>query len=270
MDKGEDYRAAPGDAVSATRAGPRGRWRRPGNPGRRRRRPAARAHSTAASSPGWRAGRAAPGGAAFGQFGVAHLEGQGPGRDVQGDPVAAPDQGQRAAGRGLRGGVQDDRPVGGAGHPPVADPHHVADAAQQQLPGQGHIGHFRHARVAARAAVPDDQHGVLVDIQVGVVRHRVVVRGGVEDQGPAPVLEQVRGGCGLLDDRPVRGEVAAQHRGPGPGGLERLGHGLDDVMVPALGAGHVGANPAPVTVIASAFSRPAAASSRITAGSPPA
>ncbi len=101
----------------------------------------------------------------------------------------------------------------------------------------------------------------------GIVRHGVVVLGGVEDQRPAPVLEQVRRGGRLLEHGPARREVAAQHGGPGPGGLQRLGHGLDDLGVPAHGVGHVVAGLEPVTVIASACSSPLSASSRITAGS---
>ena len=50
------------------------------------------------------------------------------GGDVEDDHVAGPDERQRAAGGGLGRDVQDDRPVGGAAHPPVADPDHVPHA----------------------------------------------------------------------------------------------------------------------------------------------
>src|SRR5215475_14820124 len=55
--------------------------------------------------------RRGPGGAAEVEFGVIDLEVQRPGRHVQANDVAGPDERDRAADRRLRRGVQYDSPV---------------------------------------------------------------------------------------------------------------------------------------------------------------
>jgi hypothetical protein len=130
---------------------------------------------------GGRRRRSGPLRAAARELLVGHLEREGAGRDVERDPVAGADQRERAAGGGLGGDVQHDRAVGGAGHPAVADPHHVPYAAVQQLLRQRHVGHLGHAGIALRTAVADDQHGVLVGVEVRIGDNCVVGLLGVED-----------------------------------------------------------------------------------------
>src|SRR5699024_1006081 len=100
--------------------------------------------------------------------------------------------------------------VGGSRHAAVADAHHVAHALFEQLGRQRHVGDLGHAGVALGAAAAQDQHGVGVDVQVGVVDALAEVVDGVEDQCPPAVGEQVRGSGGGLDERAVRGQVPAQ------------------------------------------------------------
>ena len=59
------------------------------------------------------------------------------GRDVEGDRVAGPDQGQRPADMRLGRDVQHARAVTRAAHPGVGDPHHVPHALLQQVVGIG-------------------------------------------------------------------------------------------------------------------------------------
>jgi hypothetical protein len=62
----------------------------------------------------------------------------------------------------------------------------------------------------------------------------VEVLDAVEHHGAPAVAQQVRGGCGRLDDRAGRGEVAAEH---GDSALGNQGGrpGADDLTVPDLG-----------------------------------
>src|SRR5579862_5778978 len=52
---------------------------------------------------------------------------------VEAHEVAGADEGERPPDGGFRRHVEDDRPVGGAGHPRVGNPHHVGHAAAEQL-----------------------------------------------------------------------------------------------------------------------------------------
>ena len=104
----------------------------------------------------------------------------------------------------------------------------------EQLGRQRHVGDLRHARVALGAAAAQHQHRVGVDVEVGVVDPGVQVLDRVEDDGPAAVLQQVRGGGGRLDDGTGRREVAVQDGDPGVG-LQRLGAEPDDLRVPDRG-----------------------------------
>ena len=62
----------------------------------------------------------------------------------------------------------------------------------EQLLRQRQVGDLGHAGVAARAAAAEHQHGVGVDVQVGVVDAGVQVLDRVEDHGPPAVLQQLR------------------------------------------------------------------------------
>ena len=122
-----DGRRRPRLGLSASRGPPRARSRRPGSPGRRRNWPAARARCTGRSSPGVACGA---GGChcARRRSSSSSLTSRVSVRagTSRRDPVAGLHQGQRAARGGLGRDVQHDRAVGGARHPAVADPHHVA------------------------------------------------------------------------------------------------------------------------------------------------
>ena len=85
--------------------------------------------------------------------------------DVDLDHVAGPDQGQRAADRGLGRDVQDAGAVGGAAHPRVGDPHHLAHALLEQLHRQRQHAPFGHAG-AHRAGVLEHQDVVGRDVEI--------------------------------------------------------------------------------------------------------
>jgi len=108
--------------------------------------------------------RRGPRGAAGRELVVWDVEGKRAVRDVERDPVAGADQGQGAADRRLWCHVQEHGAICGAGHPAVANPHDIADAALEQLGGERDVGGLRHAGVALRPAVADDQDRVLVNL----------------------------------------------------------------------------------------------------------
>src|SRR5262249_11306530 len=69
-----------------------------------------------------------PGGAAFCQFRLIHIEIDGARGDIERDLVAILHQRQRAADIGLRRDMEDAGAVAGAAHARIRQPHHVAHA----------------------------------------------------------------------------------------------------------------------------------------------
>src|SRR5580658_1468100 len=168
--------------------------------------------------------------AALSQGPFGHIQRQLAGRDVQRDEVARLDESQRAADERLGSHMQHAGPIARAAHPGVGNPHHVTDALGQQVIGNGQHAVLGHARTALRARVAQHQDGIGRDGQGGIVDPFLHLAVGVEDDGRAAVLDQPRFGGDVLDDRPVGGEVPAQHRHPALGG-QRCIRGPDDIIV---------------------------------------
>src|SRR5580693_408540 len=99
--------------------------------------------------------------------------------------------------------MQYARPVAGAAHPRIGDPHHVADALGQQVVGDGQHAVLGHAGTALRSGVTQDQHRVGGDVQRRVVDAFGQVVVVVEDDRGTGVLEQAPFGGDVLDDRAV-------------------------------------------------------------------
>src|SRR5262249_31392650 len=100
---------------------------------------------------------------------------------------AGADQSEGSTGGRLGGDVQHDGAVGGAAHPTVADPDHVANPLGQQLFRQRQVGDLGHAGGAPRAAAAQHQHPGGVDVAAGVVDAGVEALDGVEDDRVATV-----------------------------------------------------------------------------------
>src|SRR5579862_9210188 len=71
--------------------------------------------------------------AALREFVVRHVEMQAPRVHVELDEIAIAYERERTAGGGFRCRVKHDRSICSARHPRIGDPHHVGDAALQDL-----------------------------------------------------------------------------------------------------------------------------------------
>src|SRR5580692_7721326 len=134
--------------------------------------------------------------------------------------------------------MQDYGAVGGAAHARVGNADHVFDAFAQNFWGQGHVADFGHAGIAAGAAILQDHHAGFVNIEIFLINARVKIFDGIEDDGAASVLQEVRAGGGKFDDGAVGGEIAAQD---GDAGIffEGLRERVDYIAIPAGSFGDI-------------------------------
>ena len=145
-------------------------------------------------------------------------------------PVRTTASGPPAAASGRD--VEHDGAEGGAAHPGVGDPHHVADPGPREVAGDRQVAGLGHAGRAAGAGVAEDEDVVRGDAGRRVVEAGGEVGGRVEDDGAALVpLERGRGGRGL-DDGAARGEVAREH-GDRARGRDRVVAAADGAVLPA-------------------------------------
>src|SRR5262249_2081846 len=152
----------------------------------------------------WRGWLGTGGGRPCRQVSTEHVD--RPPRDVDLDPVAVADPGDRAAQRCLGCDVPDHQPPRGAADPAVGyQRHRVLQAAADD--SRGDLEHLRHARAAAGAFVPDDHRVASGDLAAEHGGEGVVLP--VEHPRPAAVMPWRR--RRHLDHRPLGGGVAAGH-----------------------------------------------------------
>ena len=159
-------------------------------------------------------------------------------RHIEGDQITVGHQCQRTTGCRLRHGVQHHRAISRAAHARIADPDHVGDALAQDLRRQGHVANLGHAGIALGAAVLEDQHAGLVDIERLIVDAAVKIIAVFEDNCPPGVLHESRSRCAWLDDRAAGREIAAQHSDTGSL-LERRLQAHDHIRVEILSTSNV-------------------------------
>ena len=150
--------------------------------------------------------------------------------DIQLDAVAIAHQTERPADGGFRHDMQHDGAEGGAGHAGIRNPHHVLDALLGQFARDRQIARFGHAGGADRSGIAQHQHIVGRNIEIGIVHPQGHVFHRLKHHGAAFMLHQGRRGGRLLDQRALRGEIAAQYRHRARG-LQRIGAGADDGLV---------------------------------------
>src|SRR5215831_153254 len=92
---------------------------------------------------------------------------------------------EAAAGRCFRRGVEDRRRARGAGLAAVADAGQGGDSAFDHGRGWLHVHDLRRARIADRADATDEEDGVFVDLERGIVDAVVIVFRPVEHDGAA-------------------------------------------------------------------------------------
>ena len=110
-----------------------------------------------------------------------------------------------------------ERPGRAARESAVGDQAHVV-AQADPLDGRRGGEHLLHARAPLGAFVADDHHVARLDLAEDDAVVGVLL--ALEDHGRAGVPEHLRADAGRLDHRPLRGEVAGEHRqaaGPGIG-----------------------------------------------------
>ncbi len=132
--------------------------------------------------------------------------------DAEADTVTALHVSQRAAHRRFGRNVQHDGAGGGSAHASVGDAHDVLHAGTAELFRDRQVPCFGHAGRALRSDVFQHQNIVGVHVErivIDALRHVLDV---LEHHGAPLVLHQLRVGRRLLDDRPARREIAAQHR----------------------------------------------------------
>ena len=83
----------------------------------------------------------------------------------------------------------------------------------EQLGGNGQMPPLGEARPAGGAGMLQHEDGVFVYLQAVVVDARSQLFIAIEDDRLAAVLEQVRRGSRLLDDRAVGSKIAVKNRG---------------------------------------------------------
>ena len=86
--------------------------------------------------------------------------------------------------------MKHDGSVSGATHARIRNPDHVRNAFAQQFGRYRHIPNFRHARVAARAAVLKHHHAVFIDVQAVVIDSSVEFFDILENHGAPAMLKQ--------------------------------------------------------------------------------
>src|SRR5258708_6605974 len=111
-------------------------------------------------------------------FGDQHVDGAAV--EVDAHAVAGLDQREPAAGRRLRGCVEDRWPAGGAGLAAVADAGERIDALLDEGRGRLHIHHLGRARIADRPDPADDQDGGGINSERRIIDAVVVVLRPVE------------------------------------------------------------------------------------------
>src|SRR4029077_9671066 len=97
--------------------------------------------------------------------------------------------------------------------------------------GQGHIADLGHPGVTARAAILEDQHAVLIDVEGIVVDASVKILNRFENHGPSAVLQQVWTRRRKLDHSAVGRKVSSQH-GDASCRFERLSEAMNHIAVP--------------------------------------
>ena len=99
-------------------------------------------------------------------------------------------------------------------HARIGNTHHVAHALFEQLLRNRQHAPLRHAGTAQRTGVAQHQHRASIHIEIRVVEPRGHVVVIVEHHCATGVLQQLRVGCGRLDNGSVRREIATQHDQP--------------------------------------------------------
>ena len=137
--------------------------------------------------------------------------------EVDAHAVAGLEDGQAAAGRRFRRGVEDRGRARGAGLAAVADAGERDDALLDEVVGGPHVHDLGAARIADRPGAAHEQQAGLVDLERGIVDALVVVLRPVEDDGAA--LE----GVGVLRVRQVAlAELLGDDAGLHDGAVEQV------------------------------------------------
>src|SRR5215210_1977834 len=148
--------------------------------------------------------------------------------DVDGDRVAVPDGGDRAAAGRLRGDVARHQTMGRAGEAAVGEQGHlVADALADQR-GRD-LKHLAHTGAAGGALVADHDHVAGLDALLLDDREALLLRSEDPRRAAVPASLLARD----LHHATLRGEVAAEDHQTA-GGLERIRERPDDLLAYGL------------------------------------
>src|ERR1700735_3233729 len=100
-------------------------------------------------------------------------------------------QGQWTAGRGLGRSVQDYRPIGRSAHASIRNTDHVSHTFAEQFRRQQQVADLSHTGIPAGAAVLEDHHATLIDVQRLVVYPSMKFFDRFEGYGPPAMVQWV-------------------------------------------------------------------------------
>src|SRR5690606_15735266 len=168
--------------------------------------------------------------------------------EVDADDVARPDPCQSTAGGAFRRGIEDGGAVCRSRLPAVADRRQTGDALLEKMIRRLHVDDFGRARPAQRSRATDDEYGILVDAECGVVDAMMIIFRAIEDHRLAfedaftarfleVALPEAVGDAVSLRDGEIE-EVALQD---GKAGLflQRLVKGKDNLTIRRFPSGKV-------------------------------
>lgn len=150
--------------------------------------------------------------------------------DIQLDLIAIADESEWSAEGGFRRDMQHNCAVRGAAHARVGDAQHIANALLEQLPRDRQVADFGHARTADGTAVLQDQDMGWRRIKRWIMDARLEVGDIFEDQRGTAVITEGGTGGGMLDDRAIGSEVAAEDA-QAAFRLQRVIQRADDIRV---------------------------------------
>ena len=185
---------------------------------------------TALHGGGWRR----PGCAASDEFFVGNFQFQPAFRDVQFYGISVLHQCKCAAQSRFGCGVQHDGAEGGAAHSGVGDTDHIADTFFQDMRRQRHISHLCHPGITPGTTIFEHHNVRFIDIKVRIINSGLKIFDVFKHHRLTAVDHQFGRSCRRFNDRPVRTQIAAQHR-QSTIRCDRVRHGADDFPVVTLG-----------------------------------